>query len=83
MSDLWKQLSELLGIKINMTTAYHPMANGLVERLHQQLKASIMARSATANWMEHLPMVLLGIRSAWRTELECSPAELVLSLIHI
>ena len=66
-----------MGVKLNNTTAYHPQANGLVERLHRQLKASIMARSTDASWMDHLPMALLGIRTAWRTELECSPAELV------
>ena len=67
----------MLGIKTNRTTAYHPMANGLVERLHRQLKSSIMARSTGTDWMEQLPMVMLGIRTSWRTELDCSPAELV------
>ena len=76
-SDLWKELNKLLGIKSNNTTAYHPMANGLVERLHRQLKASIMARTTTTDWMDQLPLVMLGIRTAWRTELDASPAELV------
>ena len=76
-SDLWSQLGELMGIKMNSTTAYHPQANGLVERLHRQLKASIMAHSTDRDWMDQLPMVMLGIRTAWRTELGCSPAELV------
>ena len=53
------------------------MGNGLVERLHRQLKSSIMARSSRTDWMDHLPMVMLGIRSTGRTELDCSPAELV------
>ena len=35
-----------------------------------------MAREEKADWMEHLPMVLLGVRTAWRSELEASPAEL-------
>ena len=69
--------NEILGTKHHQTTAYHPMANGLVERLHRQLKSSIMARSTGTDWMDQLPMVMLGIRSAWRTELDCSPAELV------
>ena len=76
-SDLWTQMNKMLGIKNNTTTAYHPMANGLVERLHRQLKSSIMARSTGVDWMEQLPLVMLGIRTAWRTELDCSPAELV------
>ena len=77
-SELWSQMGEMMGIKMQNTTSYHPQSNGLVERLHRQLKASIMARSTDINnWMDHLPMAMLGIRSAWRTELDCSPAELV------
>ena len=76
-SELWRELHEVLGVKQQRTTAYHPMANGLVERLHRHLKSSIMARSTETDWMDQLPMVLLGIRTAWRTELDCSPAELV------
>ena len=48
----------------------------MVERLHRQLKASIMARSTNADWMRELPVALLGIHTAWRAELECSPVEL-------
>ena len=76
-SELWGQLHEMLGVRSQNTTAYHPQANGLVERLHRQLKSSIMARSTSTDWMDQLPMVMLGIRTAWRTELDCSPAELV------
>ena len=36
-----------------------------------------MARDTDGTWMDHLPMAMLGIRTAWRTELDCSPAELV------
>ncbi|GFN96959.1 Pol polyprotein [Plakobranchus ocellatus] len=37
-SSLWTQLIHLLGVEANTTTAYHPQANGMVERLHRQLK---------------------------------------------
>ena len=75
-SSLWAELNRLLGIRATNTTAYHPQANGLVERLHRQLKAALMARSS-GSWMDDLPLVLLGIRTSWRTELECSPSDLV------
>ena len=70
-SSLWTQLNRLL------TTAYHPQANGMVERLHRQLKAGLKARTTGPNWFAQLPMVLLGIRSSWRVDPGCSPAELV------
>ena len=31
--------------------------------------------------MEHLPFTLLGLQTAWREELKCSPAELVCEFI--
>ena len=75
-SSLWRRLHELLGIKSRNTTSYKPAANGLVERLHRQLKAALMAREDKTDWVEHLPMVLLGIRTAWRAKLAASPADL-------
>jgi hypothetical protein len=47
-----------------MTTAYHRQANGLVERTHRQLKDALQARETGVDWPAHLPLVLLGLRSA-------------------
>ena len=40
-SALWTQLMRLLGTNRIRATAYHPIANGLVERFHHQLKGSL------------------------------------------
>ncbi len=37
-SASWEAFCSKLGVKHTMTTAYHPQANGLVERAHRQLK---------------------------------------------
>ena len=76
-STLWTMLNKLLGIKAKTTTTYHPQANGMVERLHRQLKTALKARNSSPNWLDELPMVLLGIRSTWRADLDCAPIELV------
>ena len=76
-SSLWAEFQKLMGIKLHHTTAYHPQSNGMIERLHRQLKASLKARMTTPNWFAELPLVLLGIRSSWRVDPGCSPAELV------
>ena len=76
-SRLWTSLMQLLGCKHLRTTSYHPVTNGIVERFHQQLKASLKAHTPTAHWIESLPLVLLGIRTALKTDLQCSTAELV------
>ena len=75
-SALFRSLTELLGSKRTRTTAYHPSANGLVERFHRHMKASLMAHG-NPRWTETLPLVLLGIRTAVKTDLGCCAAELV------
>ncbi|KAG7310988.1 hypothetical protein JYU34_003841 [Plutella xylostella] len=75
-SQLFKTIATLIGASHHTTTSYHPAANGLVERLHRQLKAAITCH-VNSRWTETLPLVLLGIRSAWKDDLQTSAAELV------
>ena len=70
--SVWSQLCLLLGIKQLMTTAYHPQANGLVERFHRSLKNSLRARLASDQWFWHLPLVLLGLRVVPRDVFFCA-----------
>ena len=76
-SALWSNLMQLLGSKRIRTTAYHPIANGIVERFHRQLKASLKCYLNPSHWTEALPMVLLGIRTALKEDLQHTAAELV------
>ncbi|XP_068967632.1 uncharacterized protein [Bombus flavifrons] len=48
----------------------------MVERLHRQLKAAIKCHD-TSNWVEILPIVLLGIRTAIKEDLNATAAEMV------
>ncbi|XP_037877338.1 uncharacterized protein K02A2.6-like [Bombyx mori] len=75
-SDLFLRLSKSIGFDHRRTTAYHPQCNGLVERFRRQLKAAITCH-ADANWTETLPLVLLGIRTAFKEDLQTSSAELI------
>lgn len=76
-SELFRALTRILGVRHIHTTSYHPSANGLVERLHRQLKAALIARDARTSWVDDLPIVLLGIRSAIKEDLGCTAAEMV------
>uniref|UniRef100_A0A8D8S1Q3 Uncharacterized protein n=1 Tax=Cacopsylla melanoneura TaxID=428564 RepID=A0A8D8S1Q3_9HEMI len=48
----------------------------MVERLHRQLKAAIKCHQ-NDRWIDILPTVLLGIRSAWKEDIKATSAELV------
>jgi Integrase core domain len=74
-SEVWAAVCRRLGICKKLTTAYHPQANGLVERLHRQLKESLRTRQAGSNWEEHLPWVLLGLRVAPKEDTGVSAAQ--------
>ncbi len=76
-SRLWSDLMEVLGTKRFRTTAYHPQANGLVERFHRQLKGALKCHKPQDQWTEALPWALLGIRSAVKEDSKCTTAEMV------
>ena len=76
-SRLWQALMTLLGSKRTRTTAYHPQSNGMVERFHCQLKAALKAQRNPSSWMDALPFVLLGIRTALKEDISSTAAEMV------
>ena len=78
-SFLWTQLLQVWGIKHITTTAYHPEANGMVERLHRRLKESLMAlgNSERHLWYWKLPMTMLALRTTVKADLHASPSDLV------
>ena len=77
ISQLWSDVALLLGTSLHQATAYHPQANGLLERFHRQLKASLSAHLSGHNWMDQLPWVMLRIRAAHKDDLGASPVEMV------
>ena len=83
-SALWENVMNLLGTKRIRTTAYHPCANGRVERFYQQLKVVLKAIRDLNHWMKSLPLALLGICTNIKQDINCTSAELVYGItLHL
>ena len=78
-SAIWTQLMTSWGISVHLTSAYHPEANGLVERLHRRLKESLLAlgRDSPAQWYWDLPCTMLALRTTLKPDVGASPSDLV------
>ena len=59
-SELFQELSKILGFHRLRTTSYHPQTNGIIERAHRTLKTALKAKRG--NWAKELHVILLGIR---------------------
>ena len=57
--------------------SYHPQANGLVECFHRRLKAALRASPSPQQWVDHLPFILLSIRTATKADSDTASCELV------
>ena len=77
-SSVWRAFCELIGVKQNLTSAYHPQSNGLVERFHRRLKDALRAKQVGDHWVTHLPWVMLGLRTQPREESGRSAAQTAL-----
>lgn len=75
-SLLFKELTSILGCHHIRTTSYHPQANGMVERLHRTLKAAIVCSGST-NWCHNLPIILLGLRSIYKPNIDATASEML------
>lgn len=75
-SHLWQRLLAFLGTTHNHTTAYHPQANGMVERFHRQLKDALKTQPHPYRWVDSLPLVMLALRTMIKEDSLSSPAEL-------
>jgi transposase InsO family protein len=83
-SSTWAALCRQLGTEHILTTAFHPQANGMVERVHRQIKDALPSCTAGAAWHAHLPWVLLGLRAVPKEVSGISSAEMVLGIpLHL
>ena len=86
MANIWKEMLTKLNIKVKYSALYRPQSIGMLERQHRPLKDSLkaaiedMGQKYQDRWVEYLPLVLLGRRTAYQPDLNASSAELTFAM---
>ena len=78
-SEVMKEVARLLSLQQLTTSVYHPMCNGLIERVHATLKQMLrrMCAARPKDWDRYLPALLFAIREVPQESLGFSPFELL------
>jgi transposase InsO family protein len=78
-SDFWQSLCSQLGVKLRMSTAYHPQSDGQAEKanaiLETYLKAYIAQLKNPADWPSLLPMAEFTYNATKHKATGCTPFE--------
>ncbi|KAJ9521574.1 hypothetical protein QJQ45_008903 [Haematococcus lacustris] len=74
-SENWREICWLLGMRIAMSTAYHPESDGQTERVNRVVEEMLRAyiSPAQSDWSEHLDMVEFAINNSWHESLQNTP----------
>jgi len=77
-SRFWRSLCQLLGIKANLSTAYHPETDGQTERVNQILEHNLRVyiNYQQDDWANLLPLAEFCIQQTCRTLQPWSPPSL-------
>ena len=66
-----------LGITHKFVTAYHPQANGLVERIHRTIRVAFRASNEPRSWADALPLITLAINNQISDNNSFTPYQMV------
>ena len=78
-SNLMKEVSRLIAVRRLTTTPYHPMCNGLCEKINGVLKTILrrLCSERPQDWDRYLPAVLFAYREVPQESTGFSPFELL------
>ena len=77
VSNFWQSLDSALGMKLDMSIAFHPQINGQSERTIQTLEDMLRAcmLSWKGSWEDHLPLVEFAYNNSYRASIRVAPYE--------
>ena len=76
-SRFWKGLMKELGVKLNLSTAFHPQTDGQSERTIKTLEDMLTSclLQFKGHWNEYLPLVEFTYNNSYHSSIEMSPYE--------
>ncbi|GJY70495.1 putative reverse transcriptase domain-containing protein [Tanacetum coccineum] len=76
-SCFWQTLQKALGMRLDMSTTYHPQTDGQSERTIQTLKNMLRACVINfgGNWDVHLPLAEFSYNNSYHSIIRCAPFE--------
>ncbi|KAL8366740.1 hypothetical protein RB595_010549 [Gaeumannomyces hyphopodioides] len=78
VSDFWTGMWKTFGTKLQMTTAYHPQADGQSERKNQVVEMAIRYHAfenPDSDWADLIPALQWNLNNAYTEPIEASPHE--------
>lgn len=78
-SKVTQSVAEVLGIKWEQHTPWHPQSSGRVERMNGEIKKQLtkLVLETKLSWVKCLPLALLNIRTQPRADVGLSPFEML------
>ncbi|QRV72049.1 Transposon Tf2-1 polyprotein [Ceratobasidium sp. AG-Ba] len=78
IATMWQELHRLLGVKLLMSTAFHPQTDGSTERANRTVAQILrsLVDSDQLNWSEKVPATELAINSSVSSSTGFAPFEL-------
>jgi transposase InsO family protein len=79
VSAFWKEFCRILGIKLKLSTAFHPQTDGQTEIMNQYLAQRLrpFVNYYQDNWSDLLPMMDHAQLTNWHESIGMSPFELL------
>ena len=73
-NEFWTELCRLSGVKLSLSTAYHPQTNGLVERGNEVVSAALRhyVSADQKDWDDWLPFIEFAVNNAFNESTQCS-----------
>ncbi|KAJ9521151.1 hypothetical protein QJQ45_022858 [Haematococcus lacustris] len=74
-NKFWAEVTKLLQVQVNLSSAYHPAADGQAECVNRVIEEMLrhFIRPDQRDWAEYLPLVEFAINNAWQESVRNTP----------